>query len=52
MTLESRDVLATDKPSGVAAAMQLPRYLKVGGAMRVEIDGISHIENQVTEKPR
>ena len=35
MTLEFRDVLATDKPFSVAATMQLPRYLKVGGAIRV-----------------
>lgn len=35
MTLESKDVLATDKPFNVAATMQLPRYIKVGGAIRV-----------------
>ena len=52
MTLEPGDVLATGTPSGVAAAMQPPRYLKVGDVVRVEIDGIGHIENQVTKEPR
>lgn len=47
MTLEPGDVIATGTPSGVGAAMQPPAYLKLGDVMRVEIDGIGHIENVV-----
>lgn len=52
MTLEPGDVLATGTPSGVGVAMQPPSFLKVGDVMRVEIDGIGHIENVVVAEPR
>lgn len=48
MTLEPGDVLATGTPSGVGAAHNPPRFLKVGDVARVEIEGIGHIENIVT----
>ena len=51
MTLEPGDLLATGTPSGVGAAMQPPSFLKVGDVMRVEIDGIGHIENIVVPEP-
>ncbi len=51
MTLEPGDLLATGTPSGVGAAMQPPSFLKVGDVMRVEIDGIGHIENIVIPEP-
>lgn len=51
MTLEPGDVLATGTPSGVGAAMSPPSYLKVGDVMRVEIDGVGHIENRVVAEP-
>jgi 2-keto-4-pentenoate hydratase/2-oxohepta-3-ene-1,7-dioic acid hydratase in catechol pathway len=47
MTLEPGDVLATGTPSGVGVAMTPPGFVKVGDVMRVEIDGIGHIENVV-----
>lgn len=47
MTLKPGDILATGTPSGVGAAMDPPRFLKPGDVMRVEIDGIGHIENRV-----
>ena len=51
MTLEPGDVLATGTPSGVGAAMSPPSYLKIGDVMRVEIDGVGHIENRVIAEP-
>jgi 2-keto-4-pentenoate hydratase/2-oxohepta-3-ene-1,7-dioic acid hydratase in catechol pathway len=47
MTLKPGDILATGTPSGVGAALNPPRFLKPGDVMRVEIDGIGHIENPI-----
>jgi 2-keto-4-pentenoate hydratase/2-oxohepta-3-ene-1,7-dioic acid hydratase in catechol pathway len=47
MTLEPGDVLATGTPSGVGAALDPPRFLQPGDVLRVEIEGIGHIENKV-----
>lgn len=51
MTLEPGDILATGTPSGVGAARKPPDYRRVGDVMRVEIDGIGHIENAVIAEP-
>ena len=51
MTLEPGDLIATGTPSGIGAAMTPPSFLKVGDLMRVEIDGIGHIENLVVAEP-
>ncbi|KFG92318.1 5-carboxymethyl-2-hydroxymuconate isomerase [Burkholderia paludis] len=51
MTLEPGDVLATGTPSGVGGASKPPRFLSVGDVMRVEIDGVGHIENVVVAEP-
>jgi 2-keto-4-pentenoate hydratase/2-oxohepta-3-ene-1,7-dioic acid hydratase in catechol pathway len=51
MTLEPGDLIATGTPSGVGAAMQPPQFLQCGDVMRVEIDGIGHIENVVVAEP-
>lgn len=51
MTLEPGDVLATGTPSGVGVSMVPPSFLKVGDIVRVEIDGIGHIENTVVAEP-
>jgi 2-keto-4-pentenoate hydratase/2-oxohepta-3-ene-1,7-dioic acid hydratase in catechol pathway len=47
MTLKPGDILATGTPSGVGAALTPPRFLEPGDVMRVEIDGVGHIENRV-----
>ncbi len=47
MTLEPGDILSTGTPSGVGLAMSPPSFLKVGDVLRVEIDGLGHIENRV-----
>lgn len=52
-TLEPGDLLATGTPDGVGAAMNPPRFLKIGDVVRCEIEGIGAIENAVavsTEK--
>jgi len=45
-TLEPGDILATGTPAGVAAAMQPPRFLKVGDVVAVEIEAVGRIENR------
>ena len=51
MTLEPGDILATGTPSGVGVALKPPQFRKVGDVMRVEIDGIGHIQNVVVAEP-
>ena len=50
-TLEVGDVISTGTPGGVAIAMKPPQWLVPGDVVRVEIDGIGHIENEVIEEP-
>lgn len=45
MTLEPGDVIATGTPSGVGAVTR--SFLKVGDVVRVEVDGLGHLENRV-----
>ena len=52
MTLEPGDILATGTPSGVGVAMKPPQFRRAGDVMRVEIDGIGHIENLVVNEPQ
>ena len=50
-TLEVGDVIATGTPSGVGVSMKPPRWLAVGDVVRVEIDGLGHIQNEVIAEP-
>jgi 2-keto-4-pentenoate hydratase/2-oxohepta-3-ene-1,7-dioic acid hydratase in catechol pathway len=50
MTLEPGDILATGTPSGVGVAVG--RFLKAGDVVRVEIEGLGHIENTVVMEIR
>ncbi|HEY8514791.1 MAG TPA: fumarylacetoacetate hydrolase family protein [Candidatus Binatia bacterium] len=50
-TLEPGDVISTGTPSGVAAAMTPPRWLVPGDVVRIEIEGLGHLENTVIEEP-
>jgi len=45
ITLYPGDVIATGTPAGVGMGMQPPSFLKAGDVVRVEIEGIGHIEN-------
>jgi 2-keto-4-pentenoate hydratase/2-oxohepta-3-ene-1,7-dioic acid hydratase in catechol pathway len=52
-TLEPGDVIATGTPAGVGSSVQpFPEgLLKAGDTVRVEIDGIGELRNQVVEEP-
>ena len=50
-TLEVGDVVATGTPSGVGAAMKPPRFLQVGDVVRIEIDNLGSLENEVVSEP-
>ncbi len=45
MTLEPGDLLFTGTPGGVGAAMDPRQFLKDGDRVRVEIDGLGHLDN-------
>jgi len=50
-TLEPGDILFTGTPAGVGVAHDPPKFLKVGDRVRVEIDGIGHIEQDIVQDP-
>jgi len=50
-TLEVGDVVATGTPSGVGIAMKPPRLLKAGDVVRVEIDGLGALQNEIVNEP-
>jgi 2-keto-4-pentenoate hydratase/2-oxohepta-3-ene-1,7-dioic acid hydratase in catechol pathway len=50
-TLEPGDILSTGTPAGVGSTRNPPLYLKAGDVVRVEIEGIGHIENRVIPEP-
>jgi 2-keto-4-pentenoate hydratase/2-oxohepta-3-ene-1,7-dioic acid hydratase in catechol pathway len=50
-TLEPGDIIATGTPGGVGFLMDPPRYLAPGDEVRVEIDGLGVLVNQVVEEP-
>jgi len=50
-TLEPGDVIATGTPSGVGISMQPRGTLELGDVVKVEIDGLGFIENEVIAEP-
>src|SRR6266403_2116460 len=50
-TLMPGTVISTGTPGGVAAAMNPPKWLKVGDVVRIAIEGIGTIENKVIAEP-
>jgi 2-keto-4-pentenoate hydratase/2-oxohepta-3-ene-1,7-dioic acid hydratase in catechol pathway len=52
MTLMPGDILITGTPAGVGIGMSPPTFLRAGDVVRVEIDGIGHIENRIVPEPR
>lgn len=50
-TLEVGDVVATGTPSGVGVAMKPPRLLQLGDVVRVEIDNLGQLQNEVVPEP-
>jgi 2-keto-4-pentenoate hydratase/2-oxohepta-3-ene-1,7-dioic acid hydratase in catechol pathway len=51
MTLEPGDLLATGTCAGVGIARGRAGMLNAGDVVRVEIDGIGHIENKIIAEP-
>lgn len=50
-TLEPGDILSTGTPAGVGGLMDPPCYMKVGDVVRIEIEGLGHLENRVAMQP-
>jgi 2-keto-4-pentenoate hydratase/2-oxohepta-3-ene-1,7-dioic acid hydratase in catechol pathway len=50
-TLEPGTLISTGTPSGVAAAMKPPKWLKAGDTVRIEIDRVGHLEAKVINEP-
>jgi 2-keto-4-pentenoate hydratase/2-oxohepta-3-ene-1,7-dioic acid hydratase in catechol pathway len=50
-TLEPGDIISTGTPSGVAAAMKPPKWLKAGDVVKVAIEKLGEIENRVIAEP-
>lgn len=50
-TLEPGDLVLTGTPSGVGIGFKPHKYLKVGDRVRVEIDRLGYIENEVIAEP-
>ena len=50
-TLLPGTIISTGTPSGVAAAMKPPKWLKAGDVVKIEIEGIGSIEHKVIEEP-
>lgn len=48
-TLEPGDVIFTGTPAGVGKAFDPPKFVKPGDRVRVEIDGVGHIENEIVQ---
>lgn len=48
LVLEPGDIITTGSPGGSGIGMTPPRYLQPGDVVRVEIDGLGHIENRIT----
>ena len=46
-TLEPGDIILSGTPGGVGGGFKPPRWLKTGDVVRVEIQGLGHIENRV-----
>jgi 2-keto-4-pentenoate hydratase/2-oxohepta-3-ene-1,7-dioic acid hydratase in catechol pathway len=49
-TLEPGDVIFTGTPAGVGAGFDPPKWLKAGDRIRVEIQGLGSIENEIVRE--
>lgn len=50
MTLEPCDIIATGTPAGVGVFMKPPKFLQPGDKVRVEIEGIGSLQNEVMKE--
>ena len=51
-TLEPGDILTTGTPAGVGQYREPPLWLKPGERVKVEVEGLGHIENLVIDEPQ
>ncbi len=51
MILDPGDIIFTGTPAGIGGLAAPPRFLRPGDVVRVEVDGIGSIENQVVATP-
>lgn len=52
VTLEPGDVITTGTPYGVGEGFTPRRYLQPGDVVKVEVEGLGFIENQVIDEPQ
>jgi 2-keto-4-pentenoate hydratase/2-oxohepta-3-ene-1,7-dioic acid hydratase in catechol pathway len=52
ITLLPGDIIATGTAAGVGMGLKPPRWLKHGDVVRIEIDGIGHLQNRFVENAR
>lgn len=52
LTLEPGDVITTGTPPGVGEGFSPKRYLQPGDVVRVEVEGLGHVENRVVAEPQ
>lgn len=50
-TLKPGMIISTGTPSGVGIGFKPPRFLRAGDVVRIEIEGIGHLENRVVDEP-
>ena len=50
-TLEPGDVIFTGTPAGVGVARRPPQFLRAGDVVRVEIEGLGVLENEIVDEP-
>ena len=50
-TLEPGDLVLTGTPSGVGVFQQPPSFLAAGDTVRIEIEGLGHLEHEVIDEP-
>jgi len=50
-TLEVGDVIATGTPSGVGVSMKPPRWLVAGDVVRIEIENLGFLQNEIVPEP-
>ena len=49
LTLEPGDIIATGTPSGVAAGMNPPAFMKKGDTVEAEVEGIGVLRNKIVD---
>ena len=51
-TLEPGDVIFTGTPAGVGAGFDPPKWLKAGDRVRIAVEGLGYIENEIVQEEK